>query len=140
MIRVSSFGKTENDLRDLYIKRIERMIPFSWKEIALKRCPESRGALLLPEEKKFLESESDFILLDVKGREMTSEDFSRFCFKADRHFVIGPAIGFHDLFRKRATASLSLSKLTFTHGLAQAMLAESVYRAACEMKNHPFVK
>ena len=140
MIRVSSFGKTESDLRDLYVKRILRMIPFSWTEISLKRCPDKRPSQLLPEEKKFLESHADLVLLDVGGKELNSQEFAHFCFKADRHFVIGPAVGFHDDFRKRASHRLSLSRLTFTHGLAQAILAESIYRAACELKNHPFVK
>ena len=140
MIRVSSFGLGPLELRDLYIQRIQRMMPFTWKEIALKRCGDRRTATLLPEEKKFLESEKHFIVLDAKGQSMNSDEFMQFCFQADRHFVVGPAIGFHEQFFKAASGCVSLSRLTFTHGLAQTMLAEALYRATCQMKNHPFVK
>lgn len=141
MIRVSSFGDFQNSWRDEYILKIKRLIPFEWKQIDVRRMPDTRTTQLLPEEKKFLEEHSKFILLDAGGKEMSSEDLATWLFKSgDRHFVIGPAIGFHPDFYQRAESKISLSKLTFTHALAQVILAESLYRSACILKNHPFVK
>lgn len=141
MIRVSSFGKNTNPTRDLYVQRIKHAIPFQWDEIAIKKLPEKRPSKLLPEEKKFLENVQGFILLDPQGKQMTSKELSEFCFAGpDRHFVVGPAFGFASEFYDQASLKISLSKLEFTHGLAQAMLAESLYRSVCIQLNHPFVK
>ncbi len=117
------------------------MIPFDWREIPLKKCPDQRVKQLLPEEASFLESHSAFIILDAGGKNMNSDEFYRWLFKVpERHLVIGPAIGFHSQFVETATESISLSKLTLTHGLAHVVLAEAIYRSACMLKNHPFVK
>jgi rRNA large subunit m3Psi methyltransferase RlmH len=141
VIVVTSFGKTPNDLRDRYIKFIKKMMPFEWNEIPLKRCPDKRTATLLPEEALFLKTTRDFILLEADGKMMNSQQFYEWCFKeSERHLVIGPAIGFHPDFFKTAKGKISLSPLTLTHGLAQLVLAESIYRSVCILKNHPFVK
>ncbi len=143
MIRVTCFGSPKDlSARDVYIKRIRDQIPFEWTDLRLKKNPDSRTAEILPEEEKFLAQTKSFVLLDVEGDQMTSEDFYRFCFQGspDRHFVVGPAAGFPPAFRQRASMKLSLSRLTFTHGTAQLMLAESLYRSVCILKNHPFVK
>ena len=95
---------------------------------------------MMPEEEKFLKNTKSFFILDPGGKEMNSDQFYQWCFKGDRQLVIGPAIGFHDEFKQKAQGVISLSKLTFTHNLAHLILAESIYRSACILKNHPFVK
>ena len=145
MIRVTSFGAPSKSgfysERDRYIQLTQKMIPFEWKEIPLWRCPDKRPKELLPEEVQFLKNAHHFWLLDAGGKDLSSKQFYEWCFKSsERHLVIGPAVGFHPEFKERAKGMISLSALTFTHGLAQAMLAESVYRSACMLKNHPFVK
>lgn len=141
MITVTSFGKIKAPWRDDYIERIERLIPFRWNEIPLKKNPDTRPAEVLNEEKSFLQKNSNFYLLEVEGKAYSSPEFSRFLFKeSDRHLVVGPAVGFHPEMRKKASGMISLSTLTMTHALAQTLLAESIYRSVCELKNHPFVK
>jgi 23S rRNA (pseudouridine1915-N3)-methyltransferase len=141
MIRVSSFGQEALPLRDRYIERLKKMIPFEWREIRIRNMPSQRTPQLLPEEKKFLEESSNFVLLDVSGKELDSDEFHKLCFRnSELHFVLGPAIGFHQDFFEKAQSKISLSKLTMTHQLAQIVLAEAVYRSACIEKNHPFVK
>ncbi|MBN8555954.1 MAG: 23S rRNA (pseudouridine(1915)-N(3))-methyltransferase RlmH [Deltaproteobacteria bacterium] len=141
MILVTAFGKTPNELRDRYIKRIKTMMPFEWNEIPLKKCPDQRPSQLLPEEIKFLKNASPFFLLDADGKSFDSNQFYRWCFQSsERHLVIGPAVGFHQDFYKAALGKISLSPLTLTHGLAHLVLAESIYRSVCMLKNHPFVK
>jgi 23S rRNA (pseudouridine1915-N3)-methyltransferase len=141
MIRVSVFGSHSIPMRDDYIQRIKRLMPFEWNIITLKKCPDRRTSQLLPEEKKFLEKHKQFSLLDVSGKAYNSEGFEKWCFgKSERHLLIGPSIGFHSDFFARADGCLKLSDLTLTHGLAQLVLAESIYRAVCQRNNHPFVK
>lgn len=141
MITVTSFGLVRNARKDDLVERIKHLIPFSWNEIPIKRQPDLRPTQLLPEEKKFLDKAKDFWLLDPEGKTFNSETFYEFCFRAsDRHLVVGPAVGFHKSFYQKAKGKMSLSSLTFTHELAQVILAESIYRSACMLKNHPFVK
>jgi 23S rRNA (pseudouridine1915-N3)-methyltransferase len=141
MLIVTSFGEVSSPWREQLITQTKRLIPFDWREIPLKRCPDQRTPQLLPEEKKFLEKEASFVLVDVSGRSFTSHELSRWMLGSEsRHLVIGPAIGFHPEFFARASAKISLSSLTLTHQLAHVVLAESIYRSACILKNHPFVK
>ncbi len=140
MLRVSSFGKFSSPIRDRYCERLKKLIPFEWVEIPIRQMPSQRENRLLPEEEKFLKEFSSFTLLDVKGKDMTSEQLQKWAFTADRHLVIGPAIGFHSQFYERAQGMIKLSSLTLTHELAQTVLAESLYRAVCMEWNHPFAK
>ncbi len=119
------------------------MISFDWSEIEMKKCPDRRTSSLslLPEEKRFLDQNREFFLLDLEGKTFSDKDFYDWLFKGpDRHLVIGPAIGVHSEFKKKAKGSISLSSLTLTHGLAQIVLAETLFRAVCRLKNHPFIK
>lgn len=142
MIKVTSFGFFQEPLRDEYITRLTRAYPsFSWDQIAIKKLPDERPSQLIPEEKKFLEKHTSFVLIDVSGKAMDSKIFSDWLFQGpDRHLVIGPAFGFHSNFLERAQQKIKLSDLTFTHKTAQIMLAETLYRAHCLQINHPFVK
>lgn len=141
MISVTSFGKLDSPLRDRYLQRLKKLIPFEWREIPVKQMPSERPPRLLAEEEKFLKGHKDFYLLDVLGKDLDSEGFRKFCFSAsNRHLVIGPAVGFHKDFFERAAGRIKLSSLTLTHELAQVMLAESIYRSVCLEKNHPFAK
>lgn len=140
MIRISCFGAHRTDWRDDYLERTKRLIPFQWTDIKLSKLPDHRPEKLLVEEQKFLKEFSDFILLDSRGTLVKQNEFDQLLFRGDVHLVIGPSFGFHPDFYTRAKKMISFSNLTFTHALAQTMCAESIYRAACTLKNHPFVK
>ena len=49
--------------------------------------------------------------------------------RSDLYFVIGGSLGLHDNVLRRADEKLGLSRLTFPHQLARAILAEQLYRA-----------
>jgi 23S rRNA (pseudouridine1915-N3)-methyltransferase len=84
------------------------------------------------------------ILLDPAGRAATSEEFSRIVGDAelearDLIFVVGGADGLPPAWRGRVDATLlSLSRMTFPHELARAMLAEQLYRAVTILRGHPY--
>lgn len=84
------------------------------------------------------------VVLDVGGRQMSSEDLSRFLSKhmgggARRiAFVIGGQDGIGDKLMRRANFKLSFSLMTFPHELMQAILTEQIYRAYTIMKGEPY--
>lgn len=77
-------------------------------------------------------SNSEIIILDERGREFTSPEFSEFFSREARRviFVIGGALGFSENFSKRTFTKVSLSKMTMPHELARVVLLEQIYRAA----------
>ena len=97
----------------------------------------SEEKIKLIESNRILEKINDkdyVILLDVKGKQLSSEEFAvkmdslinegvgNYC------FVIGGSLGVLDIVRNRANFSLSFSKLTFTHQMMRLMLLEQIYR------------
>ena len=53
-------------------------------------------------------------------------------------FAIGPADGWSEDARKRATLLLSLGSFTLAHALARLVLAEQIYRACTILTGHPY--
>jgi 23S rRNA (pseudouridine1915-N3)-methyltransferase len=86
------------------------------------------------------------ILLDPGGRAATSEEFAKIVGETelearDLIFVVGGADGLPAAWLGRTAADatmLSLSKMTFPHELARAMLAEQLYRAVTILHGHPY--
>jgi len=77
------------------------------------------------------------ILLDSRGRQLTSEQFAD---SGTQTLVlaIGPADGWSDTARARAASVLSLGAITLPHELARAVLAEQIYRALTILAGHPY--
>ncbi len=84
------------------------------------------------------------ILLDAKGKGMTSEDFAemlgalRDAGTKDLAFIIGGPDGLAPLPRKRAGRSLAFGPQTWPHLLVRAMLSEQIYRALTILAGHPY--
>ncbi|HXC56778.1 MAG TPA: 23S rRNA (pseudouridine(1915)-N(3))-methyltransferase RlmH [Rhizomicrobium sp.] len=84
------------------------------------------------------------VLLDAKGKGMTSEDFAemlgalRDAGTKDFCFVIGGPDGLAPLPGKRAGRSLAFGPQTWPHLLVRAMLAEQIYRALTILAGHPY--
>jgi len=83
------------------------------------------------------------IFLDPGGREMDSPQFTILLEKAEMEgrdllFLVGGADGLPPAWRQRADLLLSLSRMTFPHELARAMLAEQIYRAFTTLRGHPY--
>lgn len=79
------------------------------------------------------------IVLDSRGNELTSLEFSKIVFNSSRlNFLIGPPDGFKEL----PTHDLvwSLSKLTFPWEICRLLVLEQLYRALCIKNNHPYHK
>jgi 23S rRNA (pseudouridine1915-N3)-methyltransferase len=84
------------------------------------------------------------VLLDSRGRQMTSEAFAGWLGarrdEGAQHlvFAIGPASGWSDAARGRAHLLLSLGTMTMAHALARLVMAEQIYRAFTILTGHPY--
>ena len=91
---------------------------------------ETHNSKLSPEE-YLAKLPSTVIVLDERGKEMTSVEFSKqfedwVMSTDDIHLGIGPAVGFP---RNHGKQSISLSKMTLPHEFAAVLLVEQLYRA-----------
>jgi 23S rRNA (pseudouridine1915-N3)-methyltransferase len=84
------------------------------------------------------------VLLDSRGRQMTSEAFAAWLGarrdQGAQHivFAIGPADGWSETARERAHLLLSLGPMTLAHALARLILTEQLYRAFTILSGHPY--
>jgi 23S rRNA (pseudouridine1915-N3)-methyltransferase len=84
------------------------------------------------------------VLLDSRGRQMTSEAFAVWLGsrrdEGAQHivFAIGPANGWSDAARGRAQLLLSLGPMTLAHALARLVMAEQIYRGITILTGHPY--
>lgn len=82
------------------------------------------------------------VLLDEKGKEMSSVEFSAWVEKHMGYskrlvFVIGGPCGFSDDLKNRYF-KLSLSKMTFSHELVRVIFLEQLYRAFTIIKGQKY--
>ncbi len=81
------------------------------------------------------------ISLDVCGEELDSFEFSKLLENSSQvNFFIGGAYGFEESFLKKTHRTVSLSRLTYAHKIAKAVLFEQIYRGLCIKQNHPYHK
>jgi len=84
------------------------------------------------------------VLLDSRGRSMTSEAFAAWLgARRDEGaqqivFAIGPADGWSPEAQARAQLLLSLGQFTLAHSLARLVMAEQLYRACTILAGHPY--
>ena len=84
------------------------------------------------------------VLLDARGKGMTSEDFAemlaalRDAGTRDLVFVIGGPDGLAPLPGKKPGRSLAFGPQTWPHLLARSLLSEQVYRAVTILAGHPY--
>ena len=90
---------------------------------------------LREEGERILRQTHDFILLDEKGKMMTSTEFAGF-FKDKNscRFVVGGPYGVSDRVKDAASMRVSLSPMTFPHELARVVLLEQIYRGLSIVK------
>lgn len=136
-------GKTKEpaivSLTDEYLKRISRYVQVEGVSVR------DEADLLA----KFGASakagaKSTLVLMDSRGKELTSEQFAKFLGDhQDRNplplvIAIGGADGFSPETKSAAQNVISLGKMTLAHELARVVLLEQVYRAFTILKGHPY--
>jgi len=84
------------------------------------------------------------VLFDSRGAMLRSEEFAarlagfRDAGRQRVVLAIGPASGWTGAARERAEATISLGNMTLPHALAQAVVAEQMYRALTILAGHPY--
>lgn len=146
-------GKTTTDyIRkgvEEYAGRIGRFMPFdiriipdikSSKKLSVQAQKDAEGLQILSQ----LTASDYVVLLDERGRELTSRGFSEFIeqkaqtVQKNLVFIIGGPYGFSQAVYNRADMQLSLSKMTFPHELIRIFITEQIYRALSISHNLPY--
>ena len=152
-IHVMFIGKTTGKLFQEaisdYQQRLTHYVPFAIEEV-----PDLKNTKSLTEELQ-KEKEADMVfdrlqsgdvlvLLDEKGKEFTSREFSSFL-ENKMHTVnkrlvllIGGPYGFSQRIYDAAQGKISLSKMTFSHQMVRLFLIEQIYRAFTIMRGEPY--
>lgn len=152
-IKLLAIGKTDhNDLQSLidqYTKRLGHYISFSLevipdiknvKNLSEKQQKQAEGLEIL----KKVSNQDALILLDEKGKILTSVGFSEFLQKKMNSgiktlvFVIGGPYGFSEDVYTRATSKISLSSMTFSHQMVRLFFIEQLYRGFTILRNEPY--
>lgn len=132
-----------------YKNRLVHYIPFEMvvipdiknaKNLSESQQKEKEGELIL----KTLQAGDYLVLLDEKGKEFTSMQFSAYI-ERKMHtvpkrlvFVVGGPYGFSEAVYKAAGEKISLSKMTFSHQMIRLIFVEQIYRAMTILNNEPY--
>jgi 23S rRNA (pseudouridine1915-N3)-methyltransferase len=136
--RSRSKGEGIDSMVAEYVQRSTRFTPTDAVQF------ESEAALLASAERQPGRPAAHLVLLDPRGKLLTSEEFATYIGKhrddgAQRMLLaIGPADGWTDEARARAHLLFSLGRVTLPHELARAVLAEQIYRALTILAGHPY--
>ncbi|WP_456423623.1 23S rRNA (pseudouridine(1915)-N(3))-methyltransferase RlmH [Lutibacter sp.] len=152
-IKLLSIGKTDDKnlqiLIETYQKRLKHYIKFELeiipdiknvKNLSESQQKEKEGELIL----KKISSTDVLILLDEKGKEFRSIEFSKFLQQKMNSsikqlvLVIGGPYGFSEAIYKKAQGKIALSKMTFSHQMIRLFIVEQIYRAFTILKNEPY--
>ncbi len=146
-------GKTTDNalqnLQDQYNNRLKHYINFeniiipelkNTKNLSEEVQKEKEGEQIL----KALDASDDVVLLDDKGKQYSSMDFSDFIQRkmnaSTRRlvFIVGGPYGFSSSVYARANGKLSLSLMTFSHQMIRLLFVEQLYRAFTILKGEPY--
>ena len=152
-INLICIGKTDDkeivSLMKYYLPRIPKHWNFELMEIPdVKKAKNLTPDQLKKEEAKLFQNQMDssdlVILLDEKGKQFTSREFSEKIYfwmgssVKKIHFLVGGAYGFSEEIYNRAYEKISLSKMTFTHQMIRLFFVEQIYRAATILQGKPY--
>ncbi len=130
-----------------YEKKINHFI--NYKSIGLKNKKQYPKKKLTQEAESYLilkniKSNDLVILLDEKGKEFSTKDFSNFISDKIMNraknivFIIGGPFGFSLELQERFKLKIALSKLTFSHDMARLFFSEQLYRSLTIINNIPY--
>lgn len=134
---------------DVYTKRLKNYCSFEVTTINVPKTIRQRTqSEQKQEEAKLIMghiSQDDFLMiLDEKGKEYTSVDFSAVIAQKQNAsvkrlvFLIGGPFGFSEAIYKRANLKLSLSQMTFSHQMVRLFFVEQLYRAFTILKGEKY--
>ena len=137
-----------------YLKRLSRYCRMEIVELKEARLPDHASPAEEEQVKtvegesilRSLSADSYVIALDVKGKQLSSEQLSEKIEnlalegRSTVDFIIGGSLGLSEAVRKRADFRLSFSAVTFPHQMMRVILLEQIYRAFKISRNEPYHK
>jgi 23S rRNA (pseudouridine1915-N3)-methyltransferase len=124
--------KWKVELRELEAKNTKNQNP--------EQVKEAEGSIII----KNIRSGTKLIALDERGKDFTSQGFSKFIAdsavrgESDLTFVIGGANGLSPEVLKKSSMQICLGKMTLPHMMARVILIEQIYRAETIISGHPY--
>ena len=125
-----------------YSKRLSKYCKLNIYEVSDEKVPDKLSDVIIEnikskESKKMLEylkKETYCICLDLKGKEYTSEEFSKKIESISLEnsaiaFVIGGTLGIGEEILNILKEKICFSKMTFPHQLIRVFLLEQIFRA-----------
>lgn len=146
MIKIICFGKLKenyliNAVND-YFERVNK-----YHKLSIIELKDSDN--MNDEEKELLKTiqndKSYKILLDIKGEEVSSIEFSTLINDKLTHFssitfIIGSSNGVSENIKNFVNQRISFGKITMPHGLFRAVLLEQIYRSFKILNNESYHK
>lgn len=130
------------DALDEYSKRLSKYCKLDILELPDEKIPDKPNDSIINDVKSkecdniinHLKKDSYIIALDLKGKEFSSEDFSKKIENISMQnskitFIIGGSLGLTDKLLNLADEKICFSKMTFPHQLIRIFLIEQIYRA-----------
>ena len=146
-INIICIGKIKEDyLKDAineYSKRLSKYCNLKIIELADEKLPEKINDTIINDIKtkeckkieEQIKKDSYTICLDLKGKQYTSEEFSKkiddiaLNFNSTINFIIGRTLGLTDHILSLVDEKICFSKMTFPHQLIRVFLLEQLFRA-----------
>ena len=133
-IRLIWVGKTRERFIDEGIRKYAGLLrPFA--DLLITEIREEKGKeqerIREREGERILSLKARYILLDEKGREMTSRAFADYINRRTpaMSFVLGGAYGASEAVKEAADETIALSQMTLTHEMSRLLLLEQLYRS-----------
>ncbi|MDP2907098.1 MAG: 23S rRNA (pseudouridine(1915)-N(3))-methyltransferase RlmH [Nanoarchaeota archaeon] len=143
MIRIICVGKLKDQLKNVseeYVKRIKGFTRIEIIEINEYKSSNIQESLKKEGERVLEKAGERFIVLDAKGKQLSSEEFSQILKQPNLTFVIGSHAGLNEDVKKKSNIQLSLSKMTIPHQITRVILLEQIYRGFSILNNQPYHK
>lgn len=140
------FGKIkENYLKDAineYSKRLSKYCILNIIEVPDEKIPDKLNDKIANEIKQkectkilsYIKKDSFIITLDLKGKQFSSEDFSKkleniSSINSTITFIIGGSLGLTEEILNNSNEKICFSLMTFPHQLIRVFLLEQIFRA-----------
>lgn len=145
-INILCVGKIkENYLKEAineYSKRLSKYCNLNIIEVSDEKVPDKLSETIIKNIKdqeankmlSYLKKDTYCISLDLKGKELTSEEFSKKIeeisnISSSITFVIGGTLGIGEEVLETSKEKVCFSKMTFPHQLIRVFLLEQIFRA-----------
>ena len=152
-IKLIVVGKSESEhLRswvEVYVKRLYHYTGFeiitlpdvkNAKNLSVGELKERESEMILRQ----IEKADKVVLLDEKGKEFSSMEFSKYLEKQMNAsvrtlaFVVGGAFGFSPKVYEKIGERIAISRMTFSHQMIRLLVVEQIYRAFTILKGEPY--